>query len=152
MEQSLYDPYLEAKSSGIKVKLIDFKRINSLLVQSVVYLRKSMNKIEKRCSLTYELVHYSRGHLNVTGICEKHTLKEEDIIRQETANRLINGTRIYFLIESCSSMDVIARELQVTKDVIYDYFKYCKAKPFENKEFICENSSIATCKIPTGSC
>ena len=152
MEESLYDPYLEAKSSGIKIKFINFKRINSLLAQSVVYLRKSMNKIEKRCRLTYELVHYSRGHSNSIGICIGHTVYEEDIIRQETANKLINGTRIYFLMENSSSMEVIAKELQVTKDVIYDYFKYCKAIPFEDVELLKENTPAIACKVPIGLC
>ncbi|MDD3012959.1 MAG: hypothetical protein PHC34_04580 [Candidatus Gastranaerophilales bacterium] len=151
MEQSLYDPYLEAKVSGIKVRFICFKKINSLLVQSVVYLRKSMNKIEKRCRLTYELVHYSRGHLTLTGLCEGHTAQEEDKIRQETANRLIKGTKLCFLIESCISMDKIAEELQVTKDVIYDYFKYCKVKPFDDLKSIKRHSSVVVCKVSAGS-
>jgi|GEM_PF-1092779 len=151
MEESLYDPYLDAKASGIKIKSINFKRINSLLIQSVIYLRKSMNKIEKRCSLTYELVHYSRKHSSLLGICIGHTSQEEDIIRQETANRLINGTKIYFLIESCTSTDRIAEELQVTKEVIYDYFKYCKSKSI-NKIDTLKKPQPVTCKITAGSC
>jgi hypothetical protein len=152
MEEGQYNPYLEAKTHGIKVKLINFKRMNSLLIQSVVYLRKSMNKIEKRCRLTYELVHYSRKHSNPANIYEVHTEIEEDIIRQETANRLINGAKIYFLLESSYSIDKIAEELQVTKEVIYDYYRYCKMRSIDKINSLEKHPSVVACKIPTGLC
>lgn len=126
MEEEFFNPYLEAKRTGLKVKLINFKKINSLLVKSVVYLRKNMNKIEKRCSLTYELIHYSRCHNGITAICQGHTRQEEDIIRQETANKLIPEARFYYLLEKCYSLDTISQELQVTKEVIFDYLLYNK--------------------------
>jgi hypothetical protein len=129
MEEDLFNPYLEAKRAGIKVRLINFKKINSLLVKSVVYLRKNMNRIEKRCCLTYELVHHSRGHVGIIAISQGHSRQEEDIIRHETANKLIPETRFYHLIENCYSIDNIAQELQVTKEVIYDYLKYNKRHP-----------------------
>lgn len=147
MEENLFDPYEKAKESGIKVKLIDFKKINSLLAKSVVYLRKSMNKIEKRCSLTYELVHYSRGHI---GFCEGHSVQEEDSIRRETAHILIQGSRLYILIESCTPMDKIAQELQVTKDIIYDYFKYCRTGSVNEEKPLEKNSPVAVCKVSAG--
>lgn len=143
MEEELFNPYLEAKRTGIKVKLINFRKINSLLVKSVVYLRRNMNRIEKRCSLTYELVHHSRGHQGILAIC--HTRQEEDIIRHETANKLIPENRFYSLVEKCYSLDAISEELQVTKEVIYDYLMYNKRIINPDNEQI--KLSYCTCKI-----
>lgn len=144
MEENFYDPYTEAKVNGLKVKFIDFKKINSFLTKSVIYLRLSMNKIEKRYTLTYELVHLSRNH---SDFCEGHSLEEEEIIRQETAKKLIQGTRFSILIESSYSLDKIAKELQITKEVIYDYFKYCRKNSSNTAKLPEKEPSAAICKV-----
>ncbi len=128
MAKSIYDPKKEAKALGLKVRLIDFKRLNSFLTESVIYLKKNLSKIEARCCLTYEVVHYTRGHFNANGFCSGHSKEEDEIIRQETAKKLIPAARLYELLESCSSIDEIAYELKVTNEVLAYYFKYCRSK------------------------
>jgi len=144
MQKDLFNPYLEAKKQGIKVKFLDFKKLNSFLTNSVIYLRINMNKIEKRYCLTYELVHLSRNH---SDFCEGHSIEEEEIIREETAKKLIQGTSFSILIESSYSLDKIAKELQITKDVIYDYFKYCRKNSSNTTKPLKEKSPAVICKV-----
>lgn len=131
MGDILYNPHDEASKKGISVKFMNFAKINSLLTRSIIYLRDSMTQIEKRCTLTYELVHHSRDHFSDNGICLGHSAEEEDIIRKETARKLVPTSRLYELMESCMTYEDIAEELKVTKEVLNDYFKYCKSRTIE---------------------
>lgn len=131
MKKDLYNPLEEANSKGIMVKLANFKKLNSFLTKSVIYLRDSMNSIEKRCALAYELVHHSRNHFDSNLICICHSIEEEAIIRQEAAKKLVSCSRLYELMESCSTFEEIADELKVTKEVLNDYFNYCKTRQIE---------------------
>lgn len=128
MNELLYCPQDEANAKGIAVKFMNFKILNSFLTKSIIYLRESMGQIEKRCALTHELVHHSRNHFDVKGLCPGHSDDEEVLIRHETAKKLIPANRLYQLMESCMSYEQIAKELNVTKDVLNDYFKYCRSK------------------------
>ena len=121
MTETQYDPQIEAKEKGIIVKYINFKKINSFLTKSAIYLRDSMNSIEKRCTLTYELVHHSKNHFEEGEICMGHSREEEAIIRQETAKKLVPPAKLHELMTNRYSMDEIAEELRITREVLEDY-------------------------------
>ena len=121
MKEQLYNPHEEARAKGIKIVLVNFKTLNSFLTKSVIYLRDSMNRIEKRCTLTHELVHHSKNHFSTEEICVFHSREDEMEIRKITAQKLVSKSRLYELLEKYYSMDKIAEELEVTIEVLNDY-------------------------------
>ena len=133
-----YDPHSEAQQKGIGVIMIPFSRINSFLTKSVIYLRESMTAIEKRCSLTYELVHHSRNHFSEKGFCTGHSLEEENYIRQEAAKKLVPPAKLHELLNSAKTLDQIAQELYITREVLEDYLSFCLYKQLETAKVYVE--------------
>jgi hypothetical protein len=128
MKEYSYNPFEEARNLGLTIKFAGFKKLNSFLIEKVVYLRENMNRIEKRCSLTYEIVHFNWIIYSKQNQTFYHSKKVEDILRQQTARKLICPDKLYKLMESNYDHNTILEELEVTNDVLVNYFKYCKIK------------------------
>jgi hypothetical protein len=71
-------------------------------------------QVERRCSLTHELVHIERGH---TGPCNP---KIERQVRRETARRLVTITDLIDALKWSRSVPELADELWVTVGVLMD--------------------------------
>ncbi len=128
MSEYNYNPKDEADLLGLKIKYLSFKRLNSFLIEKVIYLRKSMNHIEKRCALTYEIVHYLWNNCNGNEKKLWHSKNVEEILKQQTARKLVCPDRLKKLLETRSDIDEISRELEVTNEILFYYLKYCKSK------------------------
>lgn len=137
MSNNYYDPHEEAKFLGLKVNFLKLKKLNSFLVEKVIYLRENMNKIEKRCCLTYEVVKYVWNRYNHLEQKGWHSRSAENIIKQQTARKLVCPAKFDELYKNNVSFDDMQEELQVTKEYLLHYLNYCKTiRLVENKDLI----------------
>ncbi|MFK0005513.1 ImmA/IrrE family metallo-endopeptidase [Paenarthrobacter sp. NPDC090520] len=81
-----------------------------------IWLNKGLDQVERRCSLTHELVHLERKH---TG-CQPPAVEAE--VRAEAARRLITIDHFAKALAWSRSVNELADELWVTPDVLFDRF------------------------------
>lgn len=136
MEFNNYNPKEEAISLGLTVAKVNFGVVKSFLLDKIIYLNTNLSETEQRCALTYEIVHYIWSKFsNVEGVAW-HSKNVEDILRQQAARKLISAEALYSLLEKGFDLQEIAEELNVNKDVLVYYFKYCRAKITHEKILI----------------
>jgi hypothetical protein len=126
MGDNFYDPKEEAQFLGLKVNFLKLKRLNSFILEKVIYLRENMNKIEERCSLTYEVVRYVWNKYSYLEQRGWHSRSVENILKQQTARKLVCPSRFDELYQDKVSFDEMEKELQVTKEYLLHYVNYCK--------------------------
>jgi hypothetical protein len=126
MGKGYYDPAEEACFLGLKVHLLKLKRLNSFILEKVVYLRENMDRVEKRCSLTYEIVKYLWNKYNrIESECW-HSQNVEKIIKQQAARKLVCPEKFDKLYHNKVSLEEMEKELEVTKEYLLHYMRYCK--------------------------
>ena len=135
MGNEYYNPEEEAKYLGLKISFIKLKKLNSFILEKIIYLRENMNKAEKRCSLTYEVVKYAWNKYNHFEQAGWHSKNVENIIKQQTARKLISPVEFDKLYQNKVSFDEMEEELEVTKEYLLHYLNYCKTiNLIENKK------------------
>lgn len=134
MKDYKYNPFEEAKALGLTVKNLSFKKLNSFLIEKVIYLRQNMTRIEKRCTMTYEIVHYlwKKCENNKTAW---HSSNVEEILKQQAARKLVCQNHLNELIAKQSSIDEITKELEVTTETLMYYYKYLKSIQVTDSQF-----------------
>lgn len=79
-----------------------------------IWLDDRLNEVQERCAIEHELVHIERGHTTV------QTEAVEFEVRYETAKRLLPLEAVVGACKEGKSLAGIARELQVTRQVLMD--------------------------------
>lgn len=79
-----------------------------------VYLDPRLLEVERRCTLTHELVHISRRH----SACQPAAV--EKVVRHETARLLVHVQDLYREMQWAHSHEELAAELAVTPRVLSD--------------------------------
>jgi IrrE N-terminal-like domain len=80
----------------------------------VVWLDKRLQQVERRCTVTHELIHIERGHDG----CQEPAIEYE--VRAETARRLITIDDLCQSAAWAHGIHELAEELWVTLDVLKD--------------------------------
>lgn len=124
MGNKFYNPLEEARFLGLKVKCLSFKKLNSFLLEKVIYLRESMCRIEKRCAVTYEIVNYLWQGYNGPEKNGWHSENVEVILKQQAARKLVCPDKFQELSQNNSSLDEMLQELEVTKEYLMYYLNY----------------------------
>ncbi|VXB25968.1 conserved hypothetical protein [Arthrobacter sp. 9V] len=82
--------------------------------RDMIWLDRALNQVERRCTLTHELVHIERGHTS----CQPTAV--EKAVRVETARRLICLDDLAKQLAWSRSLTELAEELWVTEGVLLD--------------------------------
>lgn len=80
----------------------------------IIWMDKRLDQVERRCTLTHELIHIERKH---TG-CQSASVELEVCL--ETARRLIPIEALVSALRWSNCPAELAEELWVTPDVLYD--------------------------------
>ncbi|GAB3042338.1 ImmA/IrrE family metallo-endopeptidase [Sediminivirga luteola] len=81
---------------------------------SIIYLRKDLRQVERRCTLAHELTHLRLGH---RGCVDPRTEAE---VRRLTALRLVSLPQLLDAARWAGTDAELARELWVTRAVLAD--------------------------------
>ena len=79
-----------------------------------IWIDDRLNEVQERCAIEHELIHIERGHVSA------QTEAVEMAVRFETAKRLLPLEVIVGVCKKGKSLAGIARELQVTRQVLMD--------------------------------
>lgn len=82
--------------------------------RATIWMHPRQTRVEKRCTLTHELIHLERGH---TSACHSAV---ERAVRAETARRLMHIDDLVDAYRWAMSFDEIAEECDVTRTVLFD--------------------------------
>ncbi|MGF6835887.1 hypothetical protein QF015_004088 [Paenarthrobacter sp. TE4293] len=82
----------------------------------IIWLDKSLDQVERRCTVTHELIHLERKHLG----CQPPAIEAE--VRAETARRLVRMDHMVKGLAWSRSFGELADELWVTPEVLRDRF------------------------------
>lgn len=85
---------------------------------SSVWLERRLLQVERRCTLTHELVHVDLGHT------EAQDAKTESKVRRITAQRLIDWDALVDAFRWAHNAAEAADELWVTLDVLEDRLRF----------------------------
>lgn len=88
-----------------------------------IYLHPEQLQVERRCTLTHELVHLERRHTNA---CHSTV---ENAVRRETARRLVTLDRLVDAYKWSRSLDEVADECWVTRETLLDRLDHLQ--PYE---------------------
>ncbi len=83
-----------------------------------IWMESRLLQVERRCTLTHELVHIDFGHEG----CQ--TEKEEERVRKVTAERLIRRDHLIHAFRWALSLEEAADELWVTPEVLLDRLRF----------------------------
>lgn len=100
-----------------------------------VWLDKHLLQVERRCSLTHELIHIERGHTS----CQ--SASEELSVRAETARRLIPFSALLEQKRWSRSTEELADCLWVTPRVLLDRIELLE--PLEQMQFFVLDTEAA---------
>lgn len=78
-----------------------------------IRMRRRLLQVERRCSLTHELIHLEHGH---TGTCSPAT---EAAVDEEAARRLIPWGQLLAAVRWARSEEELADELWVTPRILH---------------------------------
>lgn len=92
---------------------IDDDRLGETDGLRLIRLRRRQLQVERRCTLTHELIHLERGD---EGECPAAT---EDEIDREAARRLIPWDRLLDAVRWAHGMDELAEELWVSPKILH---------------------------------
>jgi len=94
---------------------------------NTILIDRQNTEIQKRCTLVHELIHWEYGDTSCDPVFHA---REENRTRRETARDLIIDLR-YAVAESIYDNPYqIARELDVTVQIVEDYQRAVRADPF----------------------
>lgn len=81
-----------------------------------IWMEKRQLQVERRCTLTHELVHLDMEHDG----CYPH-LESEHVVRRVTARRLLSPHQLVPVAQWTQSVEEAADELWVTPEVLRDF-------------------------------
>ena len=81
-----------------------------------IWMSKRLLQVERRCTLTHELVHMDMGHDG----CHPQ-LESERVVRRKTARRLLSASQLVPVAKWTQSIEEAADELWVTPEVLLDF-------------------------------
>ncbi|MEX3600533.1 ImmA/IrrE family metallo-endopeptidase [Kocuria carniphila] len=118
----MFDPWAWVIELGIDVHLIPLERLSGCTDGTTIWLDTRLTTTERRCTLTHELVHLSRGH-------EGHQPPTvEESVRAETARLLLPWAHIADHAHAQVSVYDLAHELGVTPRTLGDRIRYASAE------------------------
>ncbi|NYE96255.1 hypothetical protein FHU41_002505 [Psychromicrobium silvestre] len=89
---------------------------------SQIWLDRRLFQVERRCSLTHELIHIERGHTS------RQSAAIEEAVRAETARRLIPFDELLRHKRWALSIEELADSLWVTTSVLKDRINHLDKK------------------------
>ena len=110
----MFDPWAWVIELNIDVHLIPLERLSGCTDGTTIWLDTRLTTTERRCTLTHELVHLSRGH-------EGHQPPTvEESVRAETARLLLPWAHVADHAHTQVSVYDLAHELGVTPRTLGD--------------------------------
>lgn len=112
----MYHPWRELRQQPqITVQMVHLKSKRAITNGlDVIWIDKSALQVERRCSLTHELIHIERHHTS----CQPPAIERS--VRTEAARRLILISDLAKHLAWARSFDELADELWVTPEVLAD--------------------------------
>lgn len=118
----MFDPWAWVIELGIDVHTIPLERLSGCTDGTTIWLDTRLTDTERRCTLTHELVHLSRGHNG------HQPPSVEEAVRAETARLLIPLPVLAGLVQAQLDVYDLAYELDVTPRTLGDRIRYASAE------------------------
>lgn len=111
-----YHPWRELRqNTGITVEWVRLHHKRAMTNGiDTIYMDKRALQVERRCSLTHEMIHIERRHTS----CQPPAIEKD--VRAEAARRLILIADLAAQLAWARSLDELADELWVTPEVLAD--------------------------------
>lgn len=113
--EAAYDPEVDLATNWPEVRVVVEPMEGRLLGElryPVIALRAGTSAAQRRCTLTHEIVHLERG----TGDCGPWAAREERLVQQEVARRLVPLGRLRLALREAggdANLPALARLLEV---------------------------------------
>ncbi|WP_270264413.1 ImmA/IrrE family metallo-endopeptidase [Kocuria marina] len=117
----MFDPWAKVSELGIDVHTVPLEQLSGCTDGTTIWLDTHLTTTERRCTLTHELVHLTRGH---TG---HQALAAEDAVREETARLLVSWEALHAHCGAQLSAWHLAQEIGVTERVLADRLHHASA-------------------------
>jgi len=118
----MFDPWAKVSELGIYVHTVPLEQLSGCTDGTTIWLDTHLTSTERRCTLTHELVHITRGH---TGHLPQAA---EDAVREETARLLVSWEALHAHCGAQLEIWHLAQELGVTPQVLADRIRHASAE------------------------
>jgi hypothetical protein len=123
----VYHPWQElAQLPHIRVSYVDMLGSGAAdVLNNTIYLNRRLHQVERRCTLTHELIHFREGHIG------HQPPAVEWRVREETARLLIPLDRLRSVLAWAYTVHEAADELRVTDRVLVDRWETLRPAEIE---------------------